>query len=97
MNASAPMIGTSNILKTTFILLVSASSDPVLHCFAAESESAEHDGKIIMEEKVTAESHTHSHTEEHAHQRRAEAVCSAPVHCICSVLYLTRGTRDHNS
>lgn len=42
--------------KQIYIHLVCASSDPVLCWFSAESESAEHDGKIIMEEKVTAES-----------------------------------------
>lgn len=78
------MIGTSNVPKTTFILLVSASSDPVLHCFAAESKSAEHDGKIIMEEKVTAESHTHTQksTLTKGEQRRCVPLqCTASVQC----------------
>lgn len=39
-----------------------ASSDPVLQCFAAESESAVHDGKTGMKEKSQTKTHRGTHT-----------------------------------
>lgn len=40
-----------------------ASSDPVLLCFAAESESAVHDGNTGMKEKSQTKTHRGAHTE----------------------------------
>lgn len=56
-----------------------ASSDPVLHCFAAESESAVHDGKSGMKEESQTKTHRRTHQGE---QRRYVLLqCTASVHC----------------
>lgn len=64
------------------------SSDPVLQWCAAHSESAVRDGRTGLKE----ESQTKRCT-----PRRAEAVCSAPVRCICSLLNISRGTQAYHS
>lgn len=60
-----------------------ASSDPVLHCFAAESESAVHDGKSGMKEE--SQTKTHTHTGAHTKASRGGMFCSSALHLFIAI------------